>query len=476
VKKWHWVLCFTIIIVSSIIIRLGMVMRTPWEWDEPVYTQIAQGVLEVGYPSIRAETVEQRTPYLYHPPFHFFALAGWYWFVGDSSILAGRLFSAILGVLVVVSTMGLVYTITRNLPTTAITGALLGIDGWFTYSSGLVKLDTGSVLLGVWGMICFHLAMSRKQARWGILAGILFGAAVVYKHNGAIFLVAILAHWLLTRRDHLRHSLVLGASVAVIVLYAVVMYASWGDTFIRQSTNQLNRSTGTSESRGLNYGVNEAVTALYNTYWAFTGTILAAGIGVMAAGYAVVRRRSTETWPSVLVSWCLASAVCLGALKLRNPHYLVYLIVPAASLVAIALVQGLRSVSPRLFRVSRVALVVFAGLHLMTLSLRAIAFDRTNTLLKTQEYITTYIEPTAIVLTEEPICVLIPNPCFRFGVTSSESRVKRANPEYIVTYTSTTQGPPQTNAILDLIQNGLSVFSTKGWKENIAVLQVSGVQ
>jgi hypothetical protein len=474
-KKWHWVLCFTIIILSSIVIRLGMVMRTPWEWDEPVYTQIAQGVAEVGYPSIRADVAGLRTPYLFHPPFHFYLMAGWFKLVGNDSILAGRLLSATIGVAVVIATMLLVYSITRHLPTTAITGALLGIDGWFTYSSGLVKLDTAAVLLGIIGLWCFHQAITRKQARWALLTGIFIGGATIYKHNAVIFIVVILMHWVLTHQQHRRHLIVLLTSIVVIVAYVAVMYLSWGDTFIRQSTNQLNRSTGQSESRGLNYGVGEAVRALYSTYWAFVGSIASIGIGVAAALRAVIRRPQ-PAWSSVLVSWCLASAVCLAALKLRNPHYLVFLIVPSVCMVAITLVRGMRVVSPRVFRLSAAALVTFAGLHLMTFSLRAIYFDRTNTLYRTQQYITTYIDSTATVLTEEPICVLIPNPCFRFGVTTSEARVRRANPQYVVTYTSTTQGPPQTNAILDLIDSGASVFAIKGWKENIVVLQLPRVQ
>ena len=472
-KKWHWALCFTLIILSSVAVRIGMVTRTPWEWDEPVYTQIAQGVAEIGYPSIRADVISQRTPYLYHPPFHFYVMSGWYRLVGDSSILAGRLLSAMIGVGVVIATMLLVYSITRHLPTTAITGALLGIDGWFSYSSGLVKLDTASVLLGVIGLWCFHQAITRKQARWALLTGLFIGGAAVYKHNGAIFLVVILMHWVLTHQQHRRHLIVMLSSIVVIVAYVGVMYLSWGDTYLKQSTNQLNRSTGQSESRGLNYGVAEAVKAFTSTYWAFAGSIISIGIGVAAALRAVIRRPQPE-WPSILVSWCLASAVCLGALKLRNPHYLVFLIVPAACMVALSLVRGLRVVSPspRVFRFSVMALVAFAGLHLVTLSLRAIVFDKTNTLLRTQQYIITYIPSSATVLSEEPICVLIPNPCYRFGVTTSEARVQRANPQYVITYNSTTQGPPQTNAILELINRGLSIYATKGWKENIVVLQI----
>ncbi|MBX3083301.1 MAG: glycosyltransferase family 39 protein [Anaerolineae bacterium] len=474
-KKWHWVLCFTIIILSSIVIRLGMITRTPWEWDEPVYTQIAQGVQDVGYPSIRADTIDQRTPYLYHPPFHFLLLSGWYRLLGDSTILSGRLLSAAIGVTVVIVAMLMVYAMTRNLTTTAITGALLGIDGWFTYSSSLVKLDTAAVLLGLLGLWCFHLALTRKQWRWVILTGLFIGGATIYKHIGVIFLVVIGVHWLLTRQQHIRHALILLTSVIVIGVYVGGMYASWGDTYLRQSTNQLNRSTGTSTSRGLNYGMNEAITALYNTYWGFAGSILSIVVGVGAALYALTRRRR-EGWPTILVSWCLTAAVCLGLLKLRNPHYLVFLIVPAVCMVAVSLEHGLRAVSTRVFRVSRFALVAFAGLHLMTLSLRAIFFDRTNTLYKTQQFIVTSIDNSATVLSEEPICVLIPNPCFRFGVNSTEARVRRANPQYVVTYTSTTQGPPQTSAIQNLINRGASVYAIKGWKENIVVLQISDAQ
>ncbi|MBX3062408.1 MAG: glycosyltransferase family 39 protein [Anaerolineae bacterium] len=475
-KKWHWVTCFALIILSTIVIRLGMMTRTPWEWDEPVYTQISQGVLAHGYPTIRADPNAVQGPYLFHPPFHFFLMAGWYQLIGDQSILAGRLLSVLIGTLVVAMTMLLVYTTTHHLPATAIAGILIGIDGWFTFSSSLVKLDSTALLLGLIGMYFLHQAQQRKHFVWGVLAGLFIGGAVIYKHVAIIFVVAAIIHWLLVRQQHMRHALVLTVSMIVVISYVLLMVLTWGNTYIQQSTNQLRRSTGENTSRGLNYGITETVSALYNTYWAFAGTLIIVGCGGLLALQAAVRPKAQPQIPTVLVSWCLAAGASLAAVQLRNPHYLVYLIVPASCIVAIALVNGLFAISQRVVRVSMAALIAFTGLHLLTLSLRAVVFDQTNAFLETQKYIMGNITTTATILSEEPICALVPNPCYRFGVNASEARVKSANPQYVVTYTSLTQGPPQTPAILGLIENGAPIFTTKGWKENIVVLRVPSIQ
>jgi 4-amino-4-deoxy-L-arabinose transferase-like glycosyltransferase len=458
-------------------IRLGMITRTPWEWDEPVYTQISQGVINVGYPTIRPDPGQPQAPYFFHPPFHFFALGAWYQLLGDSSILTSRLFSALVGVLTVIVAMLLVHSLTKNMPATLLSGLLLGVDGWFTYSSSLTKLDTADILVGLTGMWLFQETLKRKSLWWGVAAGVFIGGAGVYKHLGLVFLAAVALHWVLTRQQHRRHALVLFFAVVVVAGYFRVMTISWGDVFTRHTTIQFNRSTGEADARGLNYGVTEAVKALYSTYWAFAGTILAVGVGALLSARETFRhifRRLPFQLPSVLVCWCLAATVMLVLIRLRNPHYLVYLIVPAVCLVGIAVVTSLQS-STRLYvyRLSTALLVCLFGLHMMALFIRAIVFDQTNAFRETQEYILANVNQDAVILSEEPVCALVPNPCFRFGVNTSPTRVAAVNPTYVVSYTSTTQRPPQTPAILELLTRGQPMFATRGWKEDITVLYLA---
>lgn len=462
------------VLALSLVLHLGFVETTPWDWDEPVYTAIAQATQELGYPSFQVNVQSgDATWYIYHPPFHFYMLSSWYNQLGQNDIAAGRLFISVIAVSVVGLAMLFTYKLTQNKSATVMVGGVLALDGWFNYSSLLVKLDTSAALLGVVGMI-FFLITSRKSSRfyWAIGTGLMLGLAAIYKHIGGLFLLAILLHWILTRRNHSNHYLVLLAGGVVVLLYVVVMIGFVGDPYLNATVVQIRRSLGLQEARGLDYGIEVAIQALVETYWAFGGTILMVGIGsVGALGLVVQHLKGRDLQLAPLTAWFIAAGMVLLGVRLRNPHYLVYLLIPASILAGLQLWVWWQSDRRWLRWVAAVLTLLLVGLNLRTLQIRMTEFAETNAFAVLEGQLAQLPSDT-VMLSEEPVCALVEQPCYKLGNYQTQERLEGIKPQVLVIYTTITHRPPDSPAMIQLIAESELLMSISGWKENFALLRV----
>lgn len=457
-----------VIILLAAGMRLAFLKATPWDWDEPVYTRIANNVQTLHYPSLNIDGEGEW--YTYHPPFHFWNLSGWYALIGDDSIWAGRLFSSLAATTCVALLMVLVWVTSQDRKATLLAGFLLAIDGWFGYTSLLVKLDTTAVAIGMAGLILFTQALKNQKTSWFIAAGLVIGMAVIYKHVAVVFLLTIAIHWLITKGNSKQHLSVLSAAGGVIVLYILGMAVFVGDPFIHATIVQVRRTLGLQEARGLQYGPMEALQAMAQTYWAFGGSVLTLGVGGLTAVLIARQHRQGKEPLAVVTAWMLAALLMLGGIKLRNPHYLVYAIPPAVALTGVLLVE----LEKLHHRTALSLLAIVLTLNVGTIAIRAVNFSAVNALGGVQAKMAE-LPPDATVLTEESICALIAQPCYPFGHYQTDGQIASipgGEPQYVVVYTTTTQKPPQTEAVLELISEGQVIYSISGWKETLTIIQV----
>lgn len=461
------------VLLLAYAIHVVFLAFTPWEWDEPVYTNIATQTLRHGYPAFQTLPDEvQPEFYPYHPPFHFHVLANVYRVAGDPSILVGRVWSSFVATLVVGMGMLITLQITYQPKVALLAGVLLAIDGWFAYTSLLVKLDTSATLLGLIGLACWIRARRTDAVAWSILAGMFIGMAAIYKHVAIVFAVGIAIHWLLTRRDSALHIWALGAVALIGVLYLIGMAVFVGEPFLNATAVQIRRALGLQIGRGLNnYGLTEVVQALTNTYWAYLGTLFYSGVGVLVSMW-----RLWESWRgrdhalSPVAGVVLAAVMVLGFVKLRNPHYLVYLIAPAVIMATVHIWLWWRSRKSWLRRLAVGVIVVVVFLHGASFTIRAVSFSQSNALAEVQRVFATQVDRDAVVVAEEPVCAMIAQPCYKIGVYNTAQRLAEIQPDIIVVYSSLTQDPPDSPALLDLMASGDPRFTTQGWKERITII------
>jgi 4-amino-4-deoxy-L-arabinose transferase-like glycosyltransferase len=333
-----------------------------------------------------------------------------------------------------------------------------------------VKLDTTAVAIGMAGLILFTQAMRNQKTSWFVAAGLVIGAAVIYKHIAVVFFLTIAIHWLITKGNRRQHVLVLITAGSIVALYILGMVIFVGEPFTQATIVQIRRTLGLQEARGLQYGPTEAFRAMAQTYWAFGGSVLSLGIGVLTAILISKSHRQDKSPLAIITAWALAAFLMLGGIKLRNPHYLVYALPPAIALTSIVIVE-----LEKLHH--RIALWLFAilvVLNLGTAIIRLANFSAVNALEEVQTQMAE-LPPDATVLTEESICALIAQPCYPFGHYQSEGQIATipgGDPDYVVVYTTTTQKPPQTEAVLELIAEGRVIYSISGWKETLTIVQV----
>jgi len=469
--KRNFLVLVSLIIGLTLSIHVVTVLPTPYDWDELFYTHVIKNTVEDGYPNVTFSK-DSGEWFAYHPPFHFYLMSSWYQITGLNTVLGGRIYASIIAVAIVALSMRIIWKVTeKSEEAVLIGGLLLATDGWFNYTSLLVKIDSTSTLIGLVGSLFFIGAIQDQNKRWAVLSGLLVGFAAVYKHVGIIFPAAIVAHFLLTRFKNWQiEKWVFISIVAVIVLYVAGMVIIVGEPFTEATLVQIRRALGQQESRGLNFGIEEIINALVQTYWAFLGTIsilTLAGLVVLKKAKDLLIFREDKDLAQI-VALTLTAGVVLLSLQLRNPHYLVYLIPAASMLVGIQLARRLET---RFKNGVLALLVIIVLLNGTTMVIRLTQFSLVNPLLEVHKFLNQ--QPAdLVVLTEESICAEIVQECYKFGNFQTLERIESINPDLLVVYTTTTHQPPQTEALLDLIAKGEPLFRVEGWKEIITVLRV----
>jgi len=486
---------FRVFVVLAIFVTAGYmrffnIVQSPgYEWDEPVYTAVAQRTIELGYPNLKGEgNVYHTEPYLYHPPFDFYLKAFWFQHVEVPDIGAGRILSSVEAM----ASLAIAYFCLKDISgrKAAVIGlVLLATDGWLIYTNRLNLIENAMMLLGVFGVWIYIKATKTGKAPYYLAAGFFLAFAAIYKHTGLPFLAVPIINLMIIRKDWKNHIILIQAMAIVVLIYMATMWAVWGSVFTFQTWVQIERALGNIGSRGLNYGFSDAISAVTQTYWVFSATIAAlAGVGLtIAFRIQQVVFRGKQLFNSVLLSWAIAAFFFLGAIALKAPHYLITALVPGYMFIASEIgnllerVEGKIKVgrgnvqlekNKKILNVGLLGLALAVVVNLFTWTVRfAQRYD--NALLETYDFFRT-VPVTARIIADDCIGVAIQQPYFNPDRHASEQGIKDANPDYVALYTSQTQKTPGEAALKSLLSNSTLIRRFSGFKEVIEVYQVNG--
>lgn len=400
---------FLVVLAAGIAIRLWRLGVSPaWQWDEAVYwrvsTNVAHGALTEH--SVYGLPPE---PFLYQPPVYFEILSRWFDLVG-SSIYHARIF----GVLCTGVMQVLLFGLLRRLkgPRVALLTMLpVVFDGWLLYIERASYIENALMVFVVLSFLLYQWALDRPH--WGrfLLAGMALGWTASFKQTGAYVVVAALFCWLIIRRQHKGHFVLLGGAVAVIAAYLAIMAYKYDPWYASQSLVQVRRVLGLEQSGGTLTSPGSALHLLTQQYKYFVPSLLLA----IAALVVAVRRtwqcyRARDWAPAqenaLLYAWFATGVVVFGVSSLKYPQYFALILVPAYCYLWTEFLRwagaGRSSAGRWSACLPAAAAVVGLGSFLLT-----VPVFNVNSMQEVQSYAAHDIPANAIVVTEESIGDLI---------------------------------------------------------------------
>jgi len=452
---------FVFVLAAGVVLRLWQLRSGPaWQWDEAVYYRVAMN-LQHGVLQEHALVGVAREPFLYQPPFYLLLLARWFTTVG-ASIYHARLLGVIL-------TAGMLLTLFRLLwdihgPRIALFAIIpVVFDGWLMYIERVSYIENALLLILVAGFLIYHQALKRPTWWRFAAAGAVLGFAAVFKQTGAYGLMAVLLCWLITRRAHKQHLLLLGVFVLVVIAYVTSMaliYDGHGhDWYINQSLVQVRRVLGLQQSGGTLTSPSAVLHLLEAQYRYFIPSALVAFAAFVAAVRRLLECYRVRNWipardNAVLFSWLVAGIVVFGVSSLQFPQYFALILIPAYCFLWTEIA---RCNWHSLWKGTLVGVVALAGVASLILALSAF---HANPLAKTQHYAATQIPAGSIVVTEQSIGDLINQPwCTVEYAVPCQGRASYAITWRTYLQSSFKQGD---TAFLRLMQGAIPVKSFSG--------------
>ena len=441
--------------------------RPGYDWDEPVYADIGASVAHGDGLFLKTPIGGEHAHYLFHPPFYFWLLGGWMRIFG-TGIPSARLMAASMSLVV----LTLLYTLMRRrwgafalLPL-----AVLATDGWLLFSNRVSWIENTMLVIAVGAILAYDRALRSHRVSHYALAGALVGATVIAKHVGIYVLLAVLCTWIVVRGDHRGHLRLVGVALLVIGAYVVAMVLLFKHDYLSASHVQIERLTGHKEARGSIKGGGQVISALIGPYKVYVPTLTLSALSLLALARRSViflrRRGDASVVPDpVLFGWAAAAGLTFAASGLKMAHYFMLIEIPLLLYLASELIALVPERPPRrTFNLAVTGLVCLLAANFVTFDLR-FASRHDNALGQLAAYARADLPPQAILLTEETIGTIAPQPYCKFF------RVGACGPaaDYVITYTSRTQAPPPDPRLTRLIRASKPVKVFHGFKETITV-------
>lgn len=465
-----WLVGLFVVAVGAFV-RLWRIGAHPgWEWDEVVYSWIGRNLAQNGQLAFKPDYMATPEMYLYHPPFHFLLLAGWFKIIG-SGVTQARLFAVVGAVAAMILIMALLRQQIGN--RWALVGvAVIATDMWLIFSERIGWIENSMIPIGLLGLVLYAYAMKRGKDSLYALAGVVVALAASYKYTGIIFAGVIIVHFVLFERKKWRqHLIALGAAFAVIALYVVGSVLAFGPRFVRATVIQFARSVGQTASNGALTSLSSIVTPLLAQYKIYMSTVIlatAAIVLMVVRAIQMIYHRSVESVRSisVLYAWAVTATLFFVALQLKFPHYSMLAFIPLFCYLT-AEVSRL----PMKWSIVRVLLIIVAAGILLANSLafraRFVDVGHDSALHDVQVYAENAMPPSAKVIADESVAAVIPQP-----VCATWRGKNCVGATYIIVYTSATEQIENNNGQQDLINSGTLVFTTRGFKEEIKIYKL----
>lgn len=478
-----WLVVLLGILIEGACLRLvGGLSRPGWEWDEPVYTTVATNLLHGDGLSMKRQVFLPDSPYLSQPPFHFLAVRSWLEVTGLSGVEGARLLAVLCGLIVVAVTALTVRRIAGDIGGLLAAG-LLALDSWLVFEHRIAWMDNLHLVLVAVMWLAWVRAVERaEQGRARIVdwvwVGLAAGTVVMFKHIGALYLVALVIAFVL-QASSIRAGIkvsravlaTFSAAIYSIATYAVTMYLIYGQYWLKDTLHQFDRVTGKSTSRG-SLTTDALVSQLFDRYSVFTTTwLLVAAAGLLMVIRMVRVRRGTADWDGLqpLVAATLGAGLGLAGLGMKFPHYFMMAFVPLLAYLAAEV--GLRW--PTASTGKRVA-VVLTGLLVafgdISGGMARVFHYPDDALRQTVGYLDQRTVDTDLVLADESVGVPIRAPYCK--LEEAERCLPAAT--WLVTYESITQKLPDIAALTQARAAAVQCAQFTGFKETITIYRIAG--
>ena len=402
------VLAFAVVLTAGVALRLWHLDISPgWQWDEAVYLRVG---LSVQHGVLQQHPVygSPWQPFLYQPPLYFVMLAHWFSLTGASMYHA-----RILGVIATAIMLLLLFLLLSSLHGSRV--ALFAMtpivfDGWLLYIERASYIENVLMVIIVAAMLLYQRALKRPRWYNFVLAGVALGCAASFKQTGMYVLLAALLTWLIVRRSHRGHMVMLGVALLVIAIYLAAMIRMYDvpghPWFVDQSLVQVRRVLGLQHSGGTLTSPTKLLHLLAAQYKYFVPSFVIALTALVVALRRVVQCYRARSWlpasgNALLFSWFVSGVAVFGVSSLKFPQYFALILVPAYCYLWTELSTS------ELLGIWRIGVPVIAAVAGIASLLLALPAFETNTLAEVQHYAAKQIPPAAIVVTEETIGDLI---------------------------------------------------------------------
>jgi len=406
---------FLAVLVAGAAMRLWQLAGKPdWQFDEGIYADIAWNILRHGTLNEHITYGSHWVPFLYQPPVYLLALVRWFALLGPSIYHA-----RILGVLCALGSLILTWRLIWRLhgPRAALFASPpIVFDGWLLFVQRVSYIENITLLLVVAAMLLYQRALESPSWHQFAIAGLAFGLAVCLKYTGLYVLPALLLCWLILRRDHRGHLILLGTALAVVVTEQVALVRLFDvpghDWYIQQTLVQIGRVAGVSLSGGTLSSPAQLVHLLLAQYKVFLPSfVIALAALILAMGrllYCYRERTVASLRPQALLfSWAVVGVVAFSFSSLRYPQYFALVLLPLYCLWWTELWRWKRG---RAVKVALVILAVAAGLTSFWIR---VGSNSDNVFAEVQQYAATRIPAHAVVIADQSVGDLISQPYCR---------------------------------------------------------------
>lgn len=499
----NWLLelvSMTIILVAAWYLRFRPTGRPGYDVDELVYSAVAGNWVEHGFLGLKPEYIDA-VPKAYgsHPFFMFWPLIAWYkarYYLGIepvTGVLAERELSAWASLVTIV----LVWWVLRSTlkPAMAVMAAgWLAFDGWVVFTNRVGWVENIQIPMGIVALWLTHEAAQRVELRntrglrlpigWLVTAGLALGSVLVFKHVGVCFTLAGLLYLLLGRAGWKSLGIVLSTVAFCIAGYVWLMVNWLGSVYLRDTLNQFLRVTGLIKSPGSVENSSDVFGALFSNYSIYLVSVGILAIAGIMVGWRLLQlvvpplryvggyQQNTEPiWRTHSLVWCWT--VCTYGVfvagRLKLPHYLILLIVPAVCYIAAELNYWLERQKYQNWRRNFVIVLTLAVMMngVWSWQVRMVS-SRDNAVLDAIVWMNQNVPTDKHVVSDEFMGQWIDHPYCRI------SHVRRCVevagiPDYVIVYTTRTQQLPADLALANLLANSVIVDGTEGFKERIRI-------
>jgi 4-amino-4-deoxy-L-arabinose transferase-like glycosyltransferase len=471
----------------AFVVRYFAALHAGLEVDEPIYRDAAESLLKLGYPAIRPAYLHQTIPFLYHPPFYFYVLAGWFYLWGSTSYFTARMLSVTMSLIMLL----LLYLFMRQVfdkKRALLVLALVGGDLWTIFTNQAIYLENSQmllVILAIWAYWRASTSSPSSPARylgWYTLAGLFIGCAIIYKQIGGFLAVVVALQFLLQRKHWVGYIMLVGMVILIMLSYVLLMHLTFGALFDSATLDQIHRTTGTKAAAGLNTNAQTAIDVIGDRYWVFMITVvvlLGGGILSLIRYLQVLLRRRDSAQP-VMICWALGGVLFAFGISLKSPHYMILWIVPIYVLLAQEMAElfwDWRS-QVRKVRITQRLMIQVLGLLVCVLFLIANAFGYQgrfgnlpgDPLLEAASYVNHNVPPTDVVLAKNYIGVDLVPPFLDINLISTPQEIYRRRVSYMVLYWSTSAPLPESLGPVSRFCVPMKEFD--GFKDHIQVCKV----